>query len=141
MAAFLGATYVYRLEREADENAAYASMMAARMALEEGDAETMVHWLALAQCKAPDWYGPLVLSAKLYERKGWLELSLQYLRRAKAVMSASPEAEADTPWYSLIKPLGEEIDQKMGELEKRIGSVESVTGTELLPEGRKNESR
>ncbi len=126
VAAFLGAAYTYRLAREADEYSADASMLAAQMALEERDVETAMQWLVLAQVKAPHWYGPLVLSAKLYEEKGWPELSLQYLRRAEAVMSKNPEAEADRLWYPLIKPLGQEIDQRMDELEKQIGRIESA---------------
>jgi len=126
VAAFLGAAYTYRLAREADEYSADASMLAAQRALEERDVETAMQWLVLAQVKAPYWYGPLVLSAKLYEEKGWPELSLQYLRRAKAVMSKNPEAEADRLWYPLIRPLGQEIDQRMDELEKQIGRIESA---------------
>jgi len=121
-ASAFGALYVARLAVRASEGGAYASMMTAEMAI---DLETAMAYLAVAQSKAPDWYGPLVLSAMIYEQKGWPELSVQYLRRAQYAISASPEAEADKPWYYVIAPLGQKIDQKLGELEKRIAQDQS----------------
>jgi len=116
----VGGIYTFHFMLDANEAAAFANMLGAWMAFEDGDVETAMQHLALAQAKAPDWYGPLVLSAKIYEKKGWPELSLQYLRRAEAAMSANPEAEAGQPWYGRTRTLGQGIDQRMDELEELI---------------------
>ena len=117
-----GGIYVLRLLAEGEEHRAYACMMAARIALEDNKVEDAMPYLAVAQSAAPDWCGPLALSAQIYEQKGWPELAFQYYARAKMAMSADPKAEAGQPWYDLVFPLMQGIDQKIEALEEKIAA-------------------
>ena len=113
------------IQEETDETYARYCMFMARLALEANrDPEEMQQWLVRAEVFAPNWYGPLVLLAKLYEREGWPELSLHYLQRAHGVIASHPHAEAEETWYYLIEPLGQQIHSKIEELEMRVQSAE-----------------
>ncbi|MGI6460122.1 MAG: hypothetical protein ACOX5J_08480 [Candidatus Hydrogenedentales bacterium] len=113
------------IQEEKDETYARYCMFMARLALEANtDPEEMQQWLVRAEVFAPNWYGPLVLLAKLYEREGWPELSLHYLQRAQSVIASHPHAEAEESWHDLIEPLGQQIHSKIDELERRVQSAE-----------------
>ena len=121
----LGVSAETWLQEQEDETYARYCMFMARLALEANrDPEEMQQWLVRAEVFAPNWYGPLVLLAKLHEREGWAELSLHYLRRAESVIASHPHAEAEESWHDLIEPLGQQIHSKIDELETRVQSAE-----------------
>jgi len=114
----LGSVGTIVVQRAGERTLSTYCMMMAKEAIERGNDLEAIDWLTEAQWRSPDWYLPAAKLADIFQRRGWSELSLHQLRRARTLMSA--KGVRDDHVFRVTAHDQQEVDRKIAELEKQL---------------------